>query len=46
MNKAENILFTIGHSSHSADEFVGPLREHDLLLVVDLRSYPYIRLMS
>lgn len=34
-------LFTIGHSNHSADEFVSLLRQHRVQAVADVRSRPY-----
>jgi uncharacterized protein (DUF488 family) len=36
-------LYTIGHSNHEADQFVALLRQHDIELVVDVRSSPYSR---
>ena len=37
------VLYTIGHSNHPADGFVELLRQHELQLVVDVRSSPYSR---
>jgi uncharacterized protein (DUF488 family) len=34
-------LFTIGHSSHTAEHFLGLLRGHGIEVLVDTRSYPY-----
>ena len=34
-------VFTIGHSDHSAEEFVALLQQHCVELVVDVRSQPY-----
>lgn len=34
---------TIGHSDHSMAAFVELLRQHDITLVVDVRSQPYSR---
>jgi uncharacterized protein (DUF488 family) len=36
-------VYTIGHSSHAAEHFVGLLRQHDLQALVDTRSSPYSR---
>jgi uncharacterized protein (DUF488 family) len=36
-------LFTIGHSTHSVDEFVGLLKQHGISAVADVRSQPYSR---
>ena len=36
-------IYTIGHSNHEFDEFLALLRQHDLQLVVDVRSSPYSR---
>lgn len=42
MTKAgNNIIYTIGHSNHAIDDFVRLLRQHDISLVVDVRSHPY-----
>jgi uncharacterized protein (DUF488 family) len=37
------IIYTIGHSSHTTDEFVALLRRHGIELLVDVRSSPYSR---
>jgi uncharacterized protein (DUF488 family) len=37
------ILYTIGHSNHPADRFVELLKQHEIQLVVDVRSSPYSR---
>jgi uncharacterized protein (DUF488 family) len=37
------IAFTIGHSNHSAEKFVGLLKEHGIEVVADVRSQPYSR---
>lgn len=34
-------LFTLGHSTHSADVFLGLLRGHGVSVVFDVRSAPY-----
>ena len=36
-------VFTIGHSNHSAEKFVGLLKEHGIEVVADVRSQPYSR---
>jgi uncharacterized protein (DUF488 family) len=36
-------IFTIGHSNHSAEKFVGLLKEHGIEIVADVRSRPYSR---
>jgi uncharacterized protein (DUF488 family) len=36
-------IFTIGHSNHSAEKFVGLLKEHGIEVVADVRSQPYSR---
>jgi uncharacterized protein (DUF488 family) len=33
-------LFTIGHSTHSFEEFVGLLARHDIKLLADIRRFP------
>jgi len=35
-----NELFTIGHSQHAAEEFVGLLRQHQIAALVDIRRFP------
>lgn len=37
------ILFTIGHSNQTAEQFVGLLRRHDIRLLADVRSSPASR---
>jgi uncharacterized protein (DUF488 family) len=36
-------LFTIGHSTHSIETFLGLLAAHQVALLVDVRSYPSSR---
>lgn len=36
-------IYTIGHSTHSAEEFLALLRRHDLEAVADVRRYPSSR---
>jgi uncharacterized protein (DUF488 family) len=36
-------IYTIGHSSHAAEHFVGLLRQHRVEVLVDTRSAPYSR---
>jgi uncharacterized protein (DUF488 family) len=44
MNDAEaESLYTIGHSSHTWDEFIDLLRRHEIAAVADVRSSPYSR---
>lgn len=38
-------IYTIGHSTHTLDEFVALLRAHEIALLVDIRSYPASRRM-
>ena len=35
------LVFSVGHSDHPLDVFVGLLRMHDIHLVADIRSQPY-----
>jgi uncharacterized protein (DUF488 family) len=37
---AGNELFTIGHSTHTADRFAGLLRRHEVELLCDVRRFP------
>lgn len=38
-------LYTIGHSTRTIEEFISILKEHDIGLVVDLRTHPFSRWM-
>ncbi len=40
---SSSTLFTIGHSNHEWDRFVGLLREHAVSVLVDVRSSPFSR---
>ncbi len=42
-DSAQQVLYTIGHSNHSIDEFIGLLKQHDITAVADVRSAPYSR---
>jgi uncharacterized protein (DUF488 family) len=39
----KNLVFTIGHSNHSAEKFVHLLKRYAIEIVVDTRSHPYSR---
>ncbi len=39
-----NVLFTIGHSTHSVEKVVSLLRQHGVTAVADVRSRPYSRI--
>jgi len=36
-------LYTIGHSTRSFEELIELLREHDIQILVDVRSWPSSR---
>lgn len=38
-----NILYTIGHSNHTIDEFIHLLKTHGITCIADVRSAPYSR---
>lgn len=38
-----NILYTIGHSNHTPETFLGLLRLHEIGVLIDVRSAPYSR---
>ncbi len=40
---AKSIIFTIGHSTHSAEVFLALLRQHGVEAVADVRSSPFSR---
>ncbi len=37
------VIFTIGHSNHSAERFFDLLRAHGIEALIDVRSHPYSR---
>ena len=42
-DSAQKTLYTIGHSNHSIDKFIGLLKQHGITAVADVRSAPYSR---
>ncbi len=42
----QTTVFTIGHSHHDTETFIGLLCQHAVTLVVDVRSQPYSRWAS
>ena len=44
--KAERTVWTIGHSNHPLEEFLGLLEQHRIKLLVDVRSSPFSRYAS
>ncbi len=36
-------VFTVGHSTHSIDEFINLLHQHEISAIADVRSNPYSR---
>lgn len=40
-NTNDSLLFSIGHSNHSLDHFVGLLIRHRIEILTDVRSYPH-----
>ncbi|HKM04994.1 MAG TPA: DUF488 domain-containing protein [Lachnospiraceae bacterium] len=41
-----NDLYTIGHSQHPIQKFIGLLKQHNIEFVVDVRSTPYSKYAS
>jgi len=39
----KDLVFTVGHSNHSAEKFAVLLRRHGIEVLVDTRSHPYSR---
>lgn len=39
-------LFTIGHSTHTQEYFLGLLRQHNIDYVLDVRSSPFSKFAS
>jgi uncharacterized protein (DUF488 family) len=42
-NAAQPTLFTIGHSNHTLDKFIGLLKQHNITAIADVRSIPFSR---
>lgn len=40
---SECTILTVGHSNQSVDDLLGLLRQHDVAVLVDVRSQPYSR---
>lgn len=38
------MIFTVGHSTHSIEKFIGLLKQHQITALVDVRSSPYSRM--
>lgn len=38
-----NMIYTVGHSSHTLEHFLSLLKKHDITVVTDVRSTPYSR---
>lgn len=36
-----NVVYTIGHSTHTIEQFVSLLKHHDVTAIADVRSNPY-----
>jgi uncharacterized protein (DUF488 family) len=43
MVESKSILYTIGHSNHTTEDFIGLLKQHGITCVADVRSAPYSR---
>ena len=43
MDKIDNPILTIGHSTHNLDAFIALLQKHHVNVLVDVRSAPYSR---
>jgi uncharacterized protein (DUF488 family) len=43
MQQARRSLFTLGHSNHTLDDFLGLLEQHRIDVVADVRSHPSSR---
>ncbi len=39
----ENVIFTIGHSTHMLDDFISILKTHSVAMIVDIRTVPRSR---
>ena len=38
---SESVIYTIGHSTHELDVFIGLLNKHNITAIADIRSVPY-----
>ena len=38
---SDNVIYTIGHSNHALDAFIGLLSKHNINAIADVRSVPY-----
>jgi uncharacterized protein (DUF488 family) len=43
MSRSSTVVYTVGHSTRSLDEFVAMLRAHDVARVIDVRTIPRSR---
>jgi uncharacterized protein (DUF488 family) len=43
MPDAQPTLFTIGHSNHTLEKFIGLLKQHHITAIADVRSIPFSR---
>ena len=43
IRESESCLYTIGHSNHAPEVFLGLLARHGIEVLVDVRSQPYSR---
>ena len=41
--EVSSVIYTIGHSNHTAESYLALLCEHNIEVVVDIRSIPYSR---
>ncbi|GAB4335922.1 MAG: hypothetical protein Kow0089_05900 [Desulfobulbaceae bacterium] len=41
--QTKTVIYTIGHSNHPIDKFIGLLKQHGITAVADVRSAPYSR---
>jgi uncharacterized protein (DUF488 family) len=39
----QSVIYTIGHSNHSIDDFIALLRQHEIEALVDVRRFPSSR---
>lgn len=40
----ERLIYTVGHSTHPLEEFLGLLKRHGITAIADVRSHPYSRI--
>jgi uncharacterized protein (DUF488 family) len=43
MSEPNTVIYTVGHSTHRQEDFIGLLRKHSITALADVRSHPFSR---